>query len=236
MTSLKLYKSVVQSTFLYGCELWNNLTQTKIKDIEKFHHYCLKKIQYLPGNTRSVMCESLLGVCPLNSPKSAWKRVTQNAIHVYERNRVHALMANDTDFIRFRSIHKGSKPYHLWKIPSNTTELKLIQFIIRCTTLLPSNINQLCSYCNRHFTDLLSHIVTSCENNLNIRNIYLEYIGNCYNPQFSVAITNLDNEEFLNFLLGKHNVLTQTLDEDDYKQLVIVSANYVVSCVKRFYS
>lgn len=308
LTSLKLYKSVVQSTFLYGCELWNNLTQTNIKEIEKFHHYCLKKIQYLPVHTRSAMTEALLGLGSLNSeiekrkllffhkiskmtetcmtkkiflrrlflytqsinnssqlgfvpdlfnilnkyhllqylysfmnyvelpPKSSWRRIIQKAIHDYEKNRIHSVMSNNPDFIRFKSIHSAYKPYHIWKIPSHPAELKLIQFIVRCTTLVPLTLNHVCPHCNRNFRDTLCHIVTSCESTLDIRNAFMEYIVDNYTPQFSVSITSLDNEELLQFLLGRHTDLSEALDEADYRKLFIVSASYVASSVKRFYT
>ena len=61
-SSLKLYRSVVQPASLYDCEMWHNMTQTKMKEIVVYHHYCLKKMLYLPTNTRSVMFQSLLGV------------------------------------------------------------------------------------------------------------------------------------------------------------------------------
>ena len=50
------------TSLLIWHKMWHNMTQTKMKEIEVFHHYCLKKILYLPTNTRSVMCQSLLGV------------------------------------------------------------------------------------------------------------------------------------------------------------------------------
>ena len=67
LTSLKLYKSVILPTFLYGCEVWNNMSTSTLKSIEVFHHYCLKKIQFLPKTTRSAMCQTLLGVGSLLS-------------------------------------------------------------------------------------------------------------------------------------------------------------------------
>lgn len=307
VAGVKLYKTVVQSSFLYGCEMWTNMTQSNKKDIDVFHHYCIKKLQYLPVQTRSAMCESLLGLGSLTAEieirkllffhkittmqeicitkqiflrrlftyfysngnsnqlgfipdlykilckynlecylhrfinnrdlpsKSAWNRLIRTMIYNSESHRLKTIMLNDVEFSRFREVHKTLVPYRLWKIPSSQSELKLIHFIIKCLTLIPQRVNQLCSYCNKDFTDVLLHITTSCQRTLDIRNIFLEYIVNCYTPQQSISVSNLDNEELLQFLLGKRTNELIDLDENESKQLVIVSANYVLSCIKLFY-
>ena len=60
--SLRLYKSMIQPTFLYGCEMWSNTSSSSMKAIEVIHQYCIKKIQHLPVTTRTAMCQTLLGV------------------------------------------------------------------------------------------------------------------------------------------------------------------------------
>ena len=62
VTSLRLYKSVVQPTFVYGCEMWSNMSLSSMKAIEVFHRYCIKKFQHLPVTIRTAMCQTLLGV------------------------------------------------------------------------------------------------------------------------------------------------------------------------------
>ena len=41
------------------------MSTSTVKSLEAFHHYCLKKIQFLPVTTRSAMCQNLLGVVSL---------------------------------------------------------------------------------------------------------------------------------------------------------------------------
>ena len=66
LTLTKLYKSVVIPSAIYGCETWSRLTVSDVNELEKFQHYCVKKMQCLPSQSRSYMCESLLGLPKLS--------------------------------------------------------------------------------------------------------------------------------------------------------------------------
>ena len=66
--------------------------------------------------------------------------------------------------------------------------------------------------------------------------MFLEFIVDHYTPTFSVHVTSLDNEDFLQFLLGKTSKETETLNDDEYKILMMLSANFIISCSKQFYS
>ena len=62
ITAAKLYTSIVLPRALFGCELWNSITQTDHAHLEATHHFCLKRIQSLPQLTRSdMMATGLLG-------------------------------------------------------------------------------------------------------------------------------------------------------------------------------
>ncbi|CAC5363156.1 unnamed protein product [Mytilus coruscus] len=52
---------ICYSKALYGCELWNNLTQTELTMLERSHRFVCKIVQGLPKRTRSDNCTSLLG-------------------------------------------------------------------------------------------------------------------------------------------------------------------------------
>ena len=66
--------------------------------------------------------------------------------------------------------------------------------------------------------------------------MFLEFIVDQYTPTFSVYVTSLDNEDFLLFLLGKTSKETETPNNDEYKILMMLSANFIISCSKQFYS
>ena len=63
----KIYKSVVLPSALYGCESWNNLTESQILTLERAHRYCIKYMQGLPRQTRTDIALSLLGVYTIQS-------------------------------------------------------------------------------------------------------------------------------------------------------------------------
>ena len=97
----------------------------------------------------------------------------------------------------------------------------MIHFSIKCITLIPQRIDQVCCYCNYQFTDLLLHIVTSCQLTLHIRDVFLEFVVDHYTPTFSVYVTSLDNDVFLQFLLGKTSKETEARNDDEYKILMM---------------
>lgn len=62
---LKLYKTVVIPTCLYGCEFWYGLRNHDIKHLNRLQHFIAKDMQRFHPRTRSDMCESMLGLNPL---------------------------------------------------------------------------------------------------------------------------------------------------------------------------
>jgi len=62
-----LYKYVVLSTVLYGCEMWNNFKSVDLTNLNTFQHFIVKRIQNLRPRTRSDMCQRLLGIHPISS-------------------------------------------------------------------------------------------------------------------------------------------------------------------------
>ena len=67
LTSTSLYKKIIIPTVLYGCELWNGMTQTDTNTINKFQHFIVKKIQGITISIRSDICESMLGLIRLSA-------------------------------------------------------------------------------------------------------------------------------------------------------------------------
>ena len=94
------------------------------------------------------------------------------SVRKYEKQTLEILYEKDQDFIGYQQFHTSQNLYHLWKVPSTAIELKLIHFIIKSLTLVPQNIQQMCSYCGEAFKDVFLHIVTSCQITLEIRNIF----------------------------------------------------------------
>ena len=57
-----LWHSVVIPTALYGCELWNNMTEQELLSIERILRHSAKRIQGLEPNTRSEAALGSLGL------------------------------------------------------------------------------------------------------------------------------------------------------------------------------
>ena len=54
LTSRHLYQTVVLPKALYGCEFWNSLKHDHIDKLETAHRFCIKYMQSLPKDTRTV--------------------------------------------------------------------------------------------------------------------------------------------------------------------------------------
>lgn len=67
ITSANLYRKIIIPSVLYGCELWNHLTQSEIDELNRLQHFIVKKIQGFKIRTRSDICESMLGLYRLTS-------------------------------------------------------------------------------------------------------------------------------------------------------------------------
>ena len=62
ITVKHLYQTVVLSRALYGCELWNTISDTQLKSLERVHVQCIKYMQSLPKQTRSDVALALIGL------------------------------------------------------------------------------------------------------------------------------------------------------------------------------
>jgi hypothetical protein len=51
ITFKTIYSSIILPRALYGCELWNNYTDSDIENLEKSHRFCLKTIQSFAMST-----------------------------------------------------------------------------------------------------------------------------------------------------------------------------------------
>lgn len=61
ITCSKIILQLCYSKALYGCELWNNMTDNEHLLLERTHRYMCKYIQGLPKRTRTDISTSLLG-------------------------------------------------------------------------------------------------------------------------------------------------------------------------------
>ena len=64
LTLSHLYTTVVRSSVLYGCELWNNMSQQDSRRLGTLQHFVCKNSLGLPTRTRSDMAESMFDLLP----------------------------------------------------------------------------------------------------------------------------------------------------------------------------
>ena len=60
-----VYKSIVLPKALYGCELWDALSDDQTLLIERSHRYCIKQMQAISKYTNSDIALSLIGMLPI---------------------------------------------------------------------------------------------------------------------------------------------------------------------------
>lgn len=65
LMAFKVHKSVVLPRALFGCELWLQLSKSKMLQGERAHRFCIKYIQELPTFTKTDICLSLIGSIPI---------------------------------------------------------------------------------------------------------------------------------------------------------------------------
>ena len=120
--------------------------------------------------------------------KICWKQIIRGSIHEHESKQMQDLMQADPDFSRYKQIYTNAGLYHLWKIPTTISELRVIHFSIKCITLVPQRMDQVCCYCNYQFTDLLLHIVISYQLTLHMHpsiNAIVSYSFHIYSSLFN---------------------------------------------------
>ncbi len=73
MVMLKLYKSIVLPSALFGCELWCHQSKTEKEMLERLQRFCVKSIQHLGKRTHTNISSPMLGLSPLVSYMDAVK-------------------------------------------------------------------------------------------------------------------------------------------------------------------
>ncbi|MEW8547750.1 MAG: hypothetical protein AB2693_29935, partial [Candidatus Thiodiazotropha sp.] len=168
---------------------------------------------------------------------SAWKKIVNNTLFRFESNTFKQTLDTDNDFVRFKEIHNVLRPSIIWRTVTTTAELKLMHFIIKCLVLIPKQETEICPRCDRHYKDPLNHIVTSCTATVNIRTSLWDYIVDTLTPNCSVALCSLDNEEFLQVLLGKRLTILEDEfpEQKDYFTFIKLCAKFVNCAVSLYY-
>ena len=74
LTMLSIYRSVVLPKSLYGCELWNDVSESQLRTLEISQHKCLRFMQDIPRVTRSDVALSMIG-CKTVTTEVDYKKI-----------------------------------------------------------------------------------------------------------------------------------------------------------------
>ena len=61
----KIYKCIVLPKALYGCENWNNMTESDVLIMERAHRFCIMYMQGLHRRTRADIALSIIAACSI---------------------------------------------------------------------------------------------------------------------------------------------------------------------------
>ena len=115
---INLYKTVVLPTVLYGFEMWSKMRFNDVSVLNRSQHFIVKRILNLPTLTRSDMCQSILGIYPIET-------------HIYQRKlmffqifcKMDTTYVSKTIFMTILfSFLNDNKHRHLGFIPDKTMD------------------------------------------------------------------------------------------------------------------
>ena len=296
---MKLYKSVVQPSCMFGCELWDGLNSTEKLMLERMQRFCAKLIQKLNPRTRSDVCCGMLGLISVESyidkaklnflrrlavlpgtahskcvfllrlfqylllqpqnesfcseivkilhkvdlyelfdsiflksglfpDKLPWKKMVINRLKELEVKAFNDRTDGDNDFKRFKAVHQDiHKPNKLWYFArANPNKLKQCETVAK---YIAESVNidsvYLCEFCGRLYYDKLTHFSTVCSATEDIQSTFWNLVVNNYPVEVSVCLSNLNNEEFVETLLGANSHVS--LDDKVYNELYTLFIEFI---------
>ena len=303
LTLLKLYKSIVLPSALFGCELWNSLSETEWVMLERMQRFCAKCMQKLGRQTRSDMCCPMLGlfsirsyidklklgfvrrlcalpghavskqiflqryfqhtmssigtveitgfsndICKLLkkydllnffedtylqygeiSPKPVWKKICWLGIRQRELIEYENRTEHDNDFINFRVIQPDvTKPNRIWEVAAKYPQLSAKCYTAaKCICRPVLEDTHLCEHCGRLYTDRVKHICCICDKYHDQRELFWNNLTNDFDVTVSAYMFNLEDEHFVNTLLGAP--IPIPLQDDTVMSLIICFFNFLHS-------
>ena len=137
--------------------------------------------------------------------KRPWKMILRNSVWQREVAKYESETKHDPDFARFNVIHPDiSKPSPVWMVAKVNPHMLDKCLIVAKEIASPCNTgnNHLCEYCGYFYNDRLYHFITTCQVTRDVREQYWDILTNKFDVECSSAMHNLDDEAFMNVLLG----------------------------------
>jgi len=274
-TSLKLINSLCLSKALYGCALWNAITDNEILALERAFRFAIKNIQGLPKRTRTDICLGLIGTisveakidthklyflghllrCPtwtlpykiitsrlscfkykcvsspvgfaadiyrilskydlisyLNDyfktsvfpPKQIWKRIIKLSVLEIEETKWKTNISSSPDTKHFLDVLPKLEMHQAWKTARSNPYLKeqAHHIISICASWRPNTSKGTCSICNTQYSDLLIHVINSCQYLSKTRDLFWCSLMDIGPTELSTELHNLPDNIFIIKLLS----------------------------------
>ena len=159
--------------------------------------------------------------------KKIWKTIYKHAINNFELNSFEARTeSHDLDI--FKSIHCDISDFnYLWYMSKQFPHLSDKCFLIAAYLVEPANdMELLCEFCGRFYSDKVLHSVTICDLYIMLRDSFWAEIINSFPCAFSAHIYNLEDLELLKCMLGAplENV---PITAHEYVYFLVLSVNVI---------
>lgn len=298
---LKLYKTVIMPSVLYGCEMWCNLKSKDIQMLNQFQHFIVKRILDLKTSTRSDMCQSIVGLHPITSvidkkklyflqklcslndnyltkriflvrlfsffidsgrkhygfipdimnilfryglhsylldfilectfpEKNTWKLIVQSSVDKICSDEWQVRISNDSDFIRFKNIHKEVILAKFWTLANTSVEIKNSYMITKLFTDIPNSTENNCSLCNRFYRDLYVHICCSCPGTMILQDTWWDIIIENFPLELFVELYEKDDDDLYQILLGGND----SMDDEDSMKFINLNHFHIIQCIAAY--
>ncbi|CAC5368390.1 unnamed protein product [Mytilus coruscus] len=177
----------------------------------KFKYKCVEnQLGFIPDMYRLFIKYNLLqyivNLIELGSfpSKIVWNNVVSQNIHKTEQLKWLERISNDSDFNFFKLIHPVIKLHKAWIIAKRYPDLRVAsKYIIDLCAVVRIEVEQLlCEKCGKLFSNVLEHILYSCDFVLDYRNEMWRDIININPIWFSVYMDSLSSLEFTATLLS----------------------------------
>jgi hypothetical protein len=135
-------------------------------------------------------------------PQRNWKRFIGNVIQTASEQKWRSALMTRKELNRYAETHENLTIHPLWSLglrhPKYTWKLGMV---IKLSTEVEKK-GMVCKLCSRITSDIAAHFILDCPRLYSSRDRMMDEIVNVLNVQNYVDLTNLDDNEILNSILG----------------------------------
>lgn len=135
--------------------------------------------------------------------KHEWKIIVNKAVIAIQDEEWLQRMNLDSDFQRFRDIHRAVDVAPFLRHANSHIEIKRCYMIIKVMTDIPNSTPGTCTLCSRHFCDLFVHACCNCNATRYIQDTWWDLIMENFDVELFVELNQYDEEQLFVVLIGK---------------------------------